>query len=74
MAFTEAALVAQLDPTGTGRTIIIQSLVFGPVVTDVYAIGKVAPYAGHSRWIQVASSSTAAQAATLVINGLTQHR
>jgi hypothetical protein len=66
MAFTEAQLVAQLDPASTGRTINIQELIPGPTITDVYAIGVVAPYAGRSRWVQVNSSNTAAQAATAI--------
>lgn len=66
MAFTEAQLVAQLDPASTGRTINIQELIPGPTITDVYAVGVVAPYAGRSRWVQVTSSNTAAQAATAI--------
>lgn len=66
MAFTESQLVAQLDPASTGRTINIQELIPGPTITDVYAIGVVAPYAGRSRWVQVNSSNTAAQAATAI--------
>lgn len=66
MAFTEAQLVAQLDPASTGRTINIQELIPGPTVTDVYAVGVLAPYAGRSRWVQVTSSNTAAQAAAQI--------
>jgi hypothetical protein len=71
MAFTEAQLVAQLDSTGTGRVINIETLIPGPVVTDVYAVGVTAPYAGRSRWVQLTSSNTAAQAATQLQNALT---
>lgn len=71
MPFTEAQLVAQIDPTGTGRTIMIESYIPGPTVTDVYAIGVIAPYAGRSRWTQLTSSNTAAQAATQLQNALT---
>ena len=70
MAFTEAQLNAQLDPASTDRTINIQALIPGPVITDVYAIGVLAPYAGRSRWIQVTTSNTAAQAATQIQNAL----
>lgn len=70
MAFTEAQLVAQLDPASTGRTITIQELIPGPVVTDVYAVGVLAPYAGRSRWVQVTSSNTAVQAAAQIQNAL----
>lgn len=66
MAFTEAQLSAQLDSAATGRTISIQELIPGPTVTDVYAVGVTAPYAGRSRWVQVTSSNTAAQAATAI--------
>mgnify|MGYP003457902948 CR=1 FL=1 len=64
MAFTETQLVAQLDSANTGRTITLESFIPGPTITDVYAIGVVAPYAGRSRWVQLTSSNTAAQAAT----------
>lgn len=70
MAFTEAALVAQLDAAATGRTITLKSFIPGPTVTDVYAVGQLAPYAGRSRWIQVTSSLTAAQAASAIQAGL----
>jgi hypothetical protein len=72
MAFTEAQLQAQLDPANTLRTIIIET--FQPIVngtiTEVYAIGVVAPFAGRSRWVQVAQSNTPAQAATIIQNKL----
>jgi hypothetical protein len=70
MAFTEAQLNAQLDPASTGRTITIGELIIGPTTTDVYAVGVTAPYAGRSRWVQVASSNTAAQAATAIQTAL----
>lgn len=71
MAFTEAQLVAQLDPTGTGRTITL--VTFNPAsasTTTIYATGVTAPYAGRSRWIDVAQSNTPAQAATAIQAGL----
>lgn len=67
MAFTEATLVAALDPTGTGRTITLQT--FNPIsaaITDIYAIGVTAPYAGRSRYMQIPQSNTPAQAAALI--------
>jgi hypothetical protein len=64
MAFTEASLVAQLDPAGTGRTITLVDFQPGPTITSVYAVGVIAPYAGRSRWVGLTSSNTAAQAAT----------
>jgi hypothetical protein len=70
MAFTEAQLVAQLDPASTGRTITIADMVVGATVTDVYVVGVTAPYAGRSRWVQVLSSLTPVQAATAIQNGL----
>lgn len=70
MAFTEAQLVAQLDSASTGRTITIQELIPGPTITDVYAVGVTAPYAGRSRWVQVTSSNTAAQAASQIQSAL----
>jgi hypothetical protein len=70
MAFTEAQLVAQLDSASTGRTINIETLIPGPTITDVYAIGVTAPYAGRSRWVQVTSSNTAAQAASQIQTAL----
>jgi hypothetical protein len=72
MAFTEAALVAQLDSASTGRTITLQT--FNPflsTITDIYAIGVTAPYAGRSRWVQVAQTNTAAQAAAVIQAALT---
>jgi hypothetical protein len=71
MAFTEAALTAQIDPVGGGRTITLEQFIPGPTVTDVYAVGVTAPYAGRSRWVQLTSSNTAAQAATQLQNALT---
>ena len=72
MAFTEAALVAQLDSTGQGRTITLETFnPFSATITDIYAIGVTAPYAGRSRWVQVAQSNTAAQAAAVIQNALT---
>lgn len=63
MAFTEAQLVAQADPSGTGRTVVIAEFIpVGTTLTDVYAAGVIAPYAGRSRWVQLAQSRTAAQA------------
>jgi hypothetical protein len=70
MAFTEAQLVAQLDSASTGRTINIETLIPGPTITDVYAVGVTAPYAGQSRWVQVTSSNTAAQAASQIQTAL----
>lgn len=70
MAFTEAQLNAQLDPAAGGRTITLESFIPGVVITDVYAIGVLAPYAGRSRWLQVANSLTAAQAAAAIQAGL----
>lgn len=67
MAFTEATLVAQLDSTGQGRTITLQT--FNPIsatITDIYAIGVTAPYAGRSRWMQIAQTNTPAQAAAAI--------
>ena len=64
MAFTEATLDAQLDPGGTGLIINLQTFIVGATITTVYANGVVAPYAGRSRWVDLTSSNTAAQAAT----------
>lgn len=71
MAFTEAQLVAQLDSAATGRTITLQT--FNPgvgTVTTVYAIGVTAPYAGRSRFVDVAQTNTAAQAAAVIQTAL----
>lgn len=70
MAFTEASLVAQIDPASTDRTIQLINYIPGATVTNVYAIGIVAPYAGRSRWVELTSSNTAAQAATQLQNAL----
>lgn len=71
MAFTEASLMAQVDANGDGRELMLVSFIPGPTVTDVYAVGVIAPYAGRSRWVQLTSSNTAAQAATQLQNALT---
>lgn len=71
MAFTEAGLVAELDPTGGGRTITLELYQPGPTITTVYAVGVTAPYAGRSRFVDLTSSNTAAQAATELRNALT---
>lgn len=71
MAFTEAQLVAQLDADSTGRTITLQTFnPFSASITDIYAVGVTAPYAGRSRWVQVAQSNTAAQAAVVIQTAL----
>lgn len=70
MAFTEAQLVAQLDSANTGRTIVLESYLPGPTITSVYAVGVLTPYAGRSRWVDLTSSNTAAQAATQLQNAL----
>lgn len=63
MAFTEAQLVAQADPGGTARTVVFDNFIpVGTTLTDVYAVGVIAPYAGRSRWIQLSQTRTAAQA------------
>lgn len=63
MAFTEAQLVAQIDSTGGGRVVTIAEFLSVPsTITDVYAIGEIAPYAGRSRWVQILQTRTAAQA------------
>ena len=67
MAFTEATLVAALDPASGGRTITLQTFNPGNVAfTDIYAIGVTAPYAGRSRYMQVPQSNTPAQAAAFI--------
>lgn len=71
MAFTEASLVAQLDSAATGRTINLVTYQPGPTITTVYAVGVTAPYAGRSRWVDLTSSNTAAQAATQLRDALT---
>lgn len=65
MAFTEAQLLAQIDPAGTARVVVIENFIpVGTTLTDVYAMGVIAPYAGRSRWVQLAQSNTPAQAWT----------
>lgn len=71
MAFTEASLNAAIDATAGGRVITLQTFNPGPVITTVYAIGVIAPYAGRSRWVDLTTSNTAAQAATQLQNALT---
>ena len=71
MAFTEATMVAQLDAASTGRTINIQRFIPGPLLTDIYAVGVTAPYAGRSRWVTVSSTATATVAAASLVSGLT---
>lgn len=71
MAFTEASLVAQLDAAATGGTITLVTYQPGPTITTVYAVGVTAPYAGRSRWVDLTSSNTAAQAATQLRDALT---
>lgn len=66
MAFTAADLQAALDPSNTGRTCMVQKMINGPIMNDVYVVGVTAPYAGKSQWVQISAASTAAQAATTV--------
>lgn len=63
MAFTEASVKAQLDSAGTGKIINMQTYIPGASLTQIYAVGVTAPYAGRARWVAVDSSRTAAQAA-----------
>jgi hypothetical protein len=63
MAFTEAQLIAEADPAGTARTVVFDNFIpVGTTLTDVYAVGVVAPYAGRSRWVQLSQTRTPAQA------------
>ncbi len=71
MAFTEASLVAEIDPAATGRTITLVTYQPGATLTQVYAVGVTAPYAGRSRWVSLTSSDTAADAATALRSALT---
>lgn len=67
MAFTEAALQALLDPATTTTDLEIRRFIPGPVLTDVYVVGGVAPHAGKALWVQVDSTLTAAQAAAAIV-------
>jgi len=71
-AFTEATLVAQLDSVAGGRTITVER--YNPnidgTLSEIYAVGVVAPYAGRARWIQLTAANNASQAALVVIAGL----
>lgn len=71
MAFTEAALTAQLDPTAGGRTIDLITFNPGATNTSIYATGIISPYAGRSRWVDVPNTQTAAQAAATIQAALT---
>lgn len=62
MAFTEAQLVAQIDPASTGRVMTIIKYMPSANNVDVYVRGVVAPWAGRARHVQIPSSQTAAQA------------
>ena len=63
MAFTQAQLEAQIDSASTGRVVTIGEFLSNPsTITDVYAVGVIAPYAGRSRWVQILQTRTAAQA------------
>ena len=54
MAFTQAQLEAQIDSASTGRVVTIGEFLSNPsTITDVYAVGVIAPYAGRSRWVQI---------------------
>lgn len=71
MAFTEAQLVAQADPNGTARTVMIEQFIpVGTTLTDLYCVGVIEPYAGRSRWLQIAQTNTAAQAWAAIQTGL----
>ena len=70
MAFTEAQLNTQIDPTGTGRVVTLVTFNPAALNTDIYVVGVTAPYAGRSRWIQIPNSNTAAQAWALIQAGL----
>ena len=66
MAFTEVQLDATVDPGATDLTVQFITMIPGPTVTDVYAVGVVAPYAGKAGWTQVPNGSTPAQAIALI--------
>lgn len=70
MAFTEAAVTALLDPAGTDKTVLITRYLPGTTFTDVY-VTAINGYAGRSKWIQVDSTLTAAQAATAIQTAIT---
>ena len=62
MAFSESQLNTAIDPTGTGRIVTLATFNPGTTFTDCYCVGVTAPYAGRSRWVQIANSNTPAQA------------
>jgi hypothetical protein len=67
MAFTEAQLIAQLDPAGHGRGVtLIRSVPF-PTGVSLFLRGIIAPYAGRAQWVDVLNTKTAAQAAAQII-------
>jgi len=70
MAFTEASLFAQICPDACNHEITIARYIPGATLTQVYAIGVSTPYAGKSRWVDLTSSNSAAQAATQLQNAL----
>lgn len=73
MAFTESTLNAQLDSTGTGKTIQVLRFVpdgnATPTNIDVYA-QAINGYRGQAKWVKLTYSNTAAQAATQLQNAL----
>lgn len=67
MAFTQATLTAQLDSTGTGKTVRIERYLpdrtdTTPLKVDVYVV-PINGYRGKSGWYSLTYSNTAAQAA-----------
>lgn len=67
-AFTEATLVAVLDSASTGRTVNIERMNrVGTLVTEVYAVGVVAPYAGKAKWVPLVTSDDAATAGAALL-------
>jgi hypothetical protein len=71
MAFTESQLNAQLDPTGTNKTVQIVRFIpdntpVTPVTIQVYAV-PVNGYSGNSGWYTLTYSNTAAQAAAQLL-------
>jgi hypothetical protein len=62
MAFTEAQLIAEADPTGTRRTVEFVRYTSVGSNTEVYAVGVTAPYAGKARWVPLSQTRTPAQA------------
>lgn len=70
---TAAQLDAVLNSEGQGRQINVTRMEhINATLSEVYAVGVTAPYAGRSRWVVITTTDSAATSAAAIQAALTE--